>query len=57
MPDDETPEQPDLLAILDAFEPMRETLRGIVAAFVTDGFSDEQARVLAVHILTNGGQQ
>lgn len=38
----------DFLAILDGFEPMRETLRGIVAMFVSDGFTDEQARALAV---------
>lgn len=52
--DDETTEEPkpDLLAILDAFEPMRETMRGVVAMFCADGFTIEQARALAVNCAT-----
>ncbi len=42
----------DFLAILDGYEPMRETMRGIVAMFITDGFTDEQARALAVTTVT-----
>lgn len=34
----------DLLGILDEFEPMREVLTGLVAAFVSDGFTEPQAR-------------
>lgn len=39
----------DLLAILDAYQPMREAVRGLVAMFVSDGFTDEGARALTVH--------
>lgn len=49
--DEETP-QIDYLAIIDGFEPMRETMRGIVAMFVSDGFTEEQARALAVTTAT-----
>lgn len=49
--DDETP-QVDLLTIIDDYEPMREVLRGIVAIFISDGFTDEQARALAVTTVT-----
>jgi hypothetical protein len=49
--DDEKPEI-DLLAILDEFEPMREMMRGLVAVFVADGFTEEQARPLAVTVAT-----
>lgn len=51
MSDDEAP-QIDYLAIIDSFDPMRETMRGIVAMFVADGFTDEQARALAVTTAT-----
>lgn len=43
---------PDPLAILDALNELRETLRGMVAGLITDGFTDEQARVLVVRILS-----
>lgn len=48
-PDDED----DPLVLVDNFEPLRETLRGIVAMFVADGFTDEQARQLTVHMFTH----
>jgi len=51
-PEGAEPDQIDYLAIIDGFEPMRETLRGIVAMFVADGFTDEQARALAVNCVT-----
>ena len=47
---DETPI--DLLAIIDAFEPMRESVRGVVAMFRADGFDDDSARALAVTTIT-----
>ena len=42
----------DPLQVLDEFEPIRETCRGLVAAFVADGFTVEQARALVIHIVT-----
>lgn len=43
--------EPPGLVMLDEFAPMREALRGLVAALVEDGFSDEQARALVVHMM------
>lgn len=50
--EDEVKPAIDYLAIIDGYEPMREMLRGIVAMFVADGFTDEQARALAVYTAT-----
>jgi len=43
MSDDEIP---DLLTVLDQMQPFVETVRGMVALFVNDGFTDDQARDL-----------
>jgi hypothetical protein len=48
--------QPDpnepYMTMFDLIQPYREMLRGLVAQFVSDGFTDEQARVLVVKLLT-----
>jgi hypothetical protein len=46
----------DPLSMIDEFEPMRETLRGIVAMFVADGFTDDQARELAVAVFVSSAR-
>jgi hypothetical protein len=50
---DEDEPMDDPLAFFDGIEPLRETLRGMVAAFVADGFTDQQARKIAVKVLCN----
>lgn len=52
LPDPGEPSGPDLLAIIDAFDQSRELVRGVVAMFRSDGFSDAEARALAVNALT-----
>jgi hypothetical protein len=47
----------DPLALIDSLEPLRETVRGMVAIFVQDGFTEEQARELVVHFITHAGDQ
>jgi hypothetical protein len=49
----------DALSVLDMFEPVREELRGVVAIFVQDGFTEEQAREMVAafyaRMLREGG--
>lgn len=47
----------DPLSFIDDLEPLREALRGLVASFVQDGFSEEQARELAVAIWVSSSRQ
>ncbi len=43
---------PDAMGFLDELAKFREVISGMVAGFVADGFSEEQARRLVVKIMT-----
>lgn len=43
---------PDFKALVDGLDQYREVLRAMVAGLVADGFTDEQARRLVVHVMT-----
>lgn len=47
----------DPLAFVDEFTPIREALLGLVAMFRADGFTEEQARQLAVASWLHGLKQ
>lgn len=48
MPDQQPPYNP--FALIDAFEPIRDQLAGMVSTLVADGFSPEQARAVVVAV-------
>lgn len=54
-PDRPAPER-DPLAVIDALTPFRETLRGMVATLVADGFTDAQARDCVAALMRNNAQ-
>ncbi len=51
------PNIPDPLAMIEAVGEYAENLRGAVAVLVRDGWTDEQARLLVLYALLDGGKR
>ncbi len=45
-------EAPDLLGLLDAVKEWAEGLRGMIAVLAADGWTEDQARRLVLHLVT-----
>jgi hypothetical protein len=50
------PQKADPLQVIDEIEPLREALRGFVAAFMADGFTEAQARELVIFMFRQQAQ-